>query len=179
MSDIGQIMAECDCQHSACWDRKYCMATKVDSLTAERDECWKSFVHWRKEADALTDQLEAARTDAKKAEAYAEELERDLKTCRMAQVVMDNTVAYLERERDEANEVIDKQGALLADAYGAYLDWDEVLKDRADHECKAKLAKAAEALTFFLSEHDAPNDIQDAADKARTTLAELKGEDRG
>lgn len=35
MSDIGQIMAECDCQHSACWDRKYCMAAKVDSLTAK------------------------------------------------------------------------------------------------------------------------------------------------
>lgn len=49
----------------------------------------------------LTEQLEAARADAKEAEAYAEGLERDLKTCRMAQTVMDNTVAELERERDE------------------------------------------------------------------------------
>jgi hypothetical protein len=75
--------------------------------------------------EALTEQLEAARADAKEAEAYAKNLRE---------------------ERDEANEVIYKQGALLADAYGAYLDWDEVLKDRADHECKAKLAKAVELL---------------------------------
>ena len=51
--------------------------------------------------EALTEQLEAARTDAKEAEAYAEELERDLNTCRMAQAVMDNTVAELEKERDK------------------------------------------------------------------------------
>ena len=56
----------------------------VTGLTAERDEHWKSFVHWRKEADALTEllattneQLEAARADAKEAEAYAEELEKE------------------------------------------------------------------------------------------------------
>ena len=41
MTDIGQIMAECDCQHSACWDRKYCMAAKVDSLTAKLATCEK------------------------------------------------------------------------------------------------------------------------------------------
>jgi len=98
MSDIGQIMAECDCQHSACWDRKYCMAAKVDSLTVERDEHWASFVHWRKEADALTEQLEAARADAKEAEAYAEELEKQLNICRMAQVVMENGIAEVEGE---------------------------------------------------------------------------------
>ena len=43
-------------------------------------------------------------------------------------------------------------------------------------ELETKLAKAVEALTFFLSEYDAPDDVGDAADKARTTLAELKGE---
>jgi hypothetical protein len=52
-------------------------ADRIEALTAERDEHWKSFVHWRKEADALTEQLEAARADAKEAEAYAEELEKE------------------------------------------------------------------------------------------------------
>jgi chromosome segregation ATPase len=50
---------------------------RIEALTIERDEHWKSFVHWRKEADALTEQLEAARADAKEAEAYAEELEKE------------------------------------------------------------------------------------------------------
>jgi len=53
------------------------LADRIEALTAERDEHWKSFVHWRKEADALTEQLEAARADAKEAEAYAEELAGD------------------------------------------------------------------------------------------------------
>ena len=82
-------------KESACdWCRQ--SADRIEALTAERDDHWKSVVHWRKEADVLTEQLEAARADAKEAEAYAEELERDLKTCRMAQGVMDNTVAELE-----------------------------------------------------------------------------------
>lgn len=97
MSDIGQIMAECDCQHSACWDRKYCMAAKVDSLTVERDEHWASFVHWRKEADALTEQLEAARADAKEAEAYADELEGDLtELCRQLLAAEDKLAKAVE-----------------------------------------------------------------------------------
>jgi chromosome segregation ATPase len=127
---------------------------------------------------ALTEQLEAARADAKEAEAYAEELERDLKTCRMAQAVMDNTVAELVKERDEANEVIAKQGALLADAYGAYLDWDEVLKDRADHECKAKLVKAVEGLRVLLATAYADDHAgwQDALREARAIIAEIEGE---
>ena len=127
---------------------------------------------------ALTEQLEAAQADAKEAEAYAEELERDLKTCRMAQAVMDNTVAELVKERDEANEVIAKQGALLADAYGAYLDWDEVLKDRADHECKAKLVKAVEGLRVLLATAYADDHAgwQDALREARAIIAEIEGE---
>jgi deoxyribodipyrimidine photolyase len=32
------------------------LAEANEKLTAERDEHWKSFVHWRKEADALTEQ---------------------------------------------------------------------------------------------------------------------------
>lgn len=50
---------------------------QLEALTAERDDHWKSFVHWRKEADDRAEQLEAARADAKEAEAYAEELAGD------------------------------------------------------------------------------------------------------
>ena len=77
----------------------------------------------------LTEQLAAARQDAKEAEAYAEELEKELNTCRMAQAVMDNTVADLE----------------------------------------AKLARAVEALEFVDGDFE-------VVLKARTTLAEIKGE---
>lgn len=75
--------------------------------------------------EALTEQRDEACRDAVEAEAYAMELERDLNICRMAQVVMDNTVADLERERDEWKA-----------------SWQEVLT--AGYEIKAKLAKAVE-----------------------------------
>jgi hypothetical protein len=101
---------------------------------------------------------------------------------------IESLTEQLEAARAEANEVIDKQGALLADAYGAYLDWDEVLKDRADHECKAKLAecearlgKAVDALTFYADFHENPNDgpwgvsSQDFGKHARALLAEIEG----
>ena len=41
---MGQIMAECDCQHAGCEDRGYCMADRIATIT---------------------EQLEAARRDAK------------------------------------------------------------------------------------------------------------------
>jgi predicted DsbA family dithiol-disulfide isomerase len=63
-------------KESACdWCRQ--SADRIEALTAERDDHWKSFVHWRKEADDRAEQLEAARADAKEAEAYAEELEKE------------------------------------------------------------------------------------------------------
>jgi hypothetical protein len=43
------------------------------------------------------------------------------------------------------------QSNLLADAYGAILDWDEVLKQRADHEAMQKI-EAAEAENARLRE---------------------------
>jgi chromosome segregation ATPase len=104
--------------------------------------------------EALNEQLEAARADAKEAEAYAEGLERDLKTCCMAQVVMDNTVAELERERDEWKA-----------------SWQEVLT--AGYEIKAKLAKAVEALRYYAVEA-MPWEADDSL-TARETLAEIEG----
>ena len=93
-------------------------ADRIEALTIERDEHWKSFVHWRKEADALTEQLEAARADAKEAEAYAEELERDLKTCHMAQAVMDNTVTGLEAKLAKAVEALERAKASIENGGG-------------------------------------------------------------
>jgi hypothetical protein len=55
---------------------------------------------------ALTEQLSAARKDAEEAEAYAEEVEKELNTCRMAQAVMDNTVADLEAKLAKAVEAL-------------------------------------------------------------------------
>ena len=76
---------------------------------------------------ALTEQLTAARDDAKEAEAYAEELEKEQNTCRMAQAVMDNTVADLEAKLAKAVEAL---GAIVVDdTWG--LDHDVYMMCRA------------------------------------------------
>jgi chromosome segregation ATPase len=93
-------------REGATWDDDVAAADRIEALTAERDDHWKSFVHWRKEADDRAEQLEAARADAKEAEAYAEELEKELRTTRMAQAVMDNTVADLEAKLAKAVEAL-------------------------------------------------------------------------
>jgi hypothetical protein len=65
------------CEEAA--DRIEQLVAINEALTVERDEHWKSFVHWRKEADGLTEQLEqlvaineAARADATLAEIEGE-----------------------------------------------------------------------------------------------------------
>ena len=76
---------------------------------------------------ALTEQLAAARDDADEAEAYAEEVEEELNTCRMAQAVMDNTVADLEGKLAKAVEAL---GAIVVDdTWG--LDHDVYMMCRA------------------------------------------------
>jgi chromosome segregation ATPase len=113
--------------------------------------------------EALTEQLEAARADAKEAEAYAEGLERDLKNCRMAQAVMDNTVAELKRERDTLRLVIEAN----------------IEKHRSRAEAaEAKLAKAVEALREIEADCDADYPPSHGAIKhaIRAVLAELEGE---
>lgn len=35
---MGQIMAECDCQHQACEMRGYCMAARIEQLAATNKE---------------------------------------------------------------------------------------------------------------------------------------------
>jgi chromosome segregation ATPase len=110
-------------------------------------------VHWRKEADALTEQLEAARADAKEAEAYAEELERDLKTCHMAQAVMDNTVTGLEAKLAKAVEALD---GLL-----------EAITATTQHGDRSLTITGPTANLKWLLETE---------EEARATLAEIEGE---
>jgi DNA repair exonuclease SbcCD ATPase subunit len=162
------------------------LAEVNEKLTAERDEHWKSFVHWRKEADVLTEQLEllattneqlvaineAARADAKEAEAYAEELKRDLKTCRMAQVVMDNTVAELEKQCEGLMQagMNNGQALILAEAKLA-----ECLERKALLE--ARLGKAVElAKEAIETMASGPFFPDEEEQRLLSKLAEIEGE---
>lgn len=106
-------------------------ADRIEALTKERDQ-WIS--HAKNAIWADSEEL-------KEAEAYAEELERELNTCRMAQAVMDNTVADLEGKLAKAAEalqnVIGEYDLFRKDEYErglAPLD-DEI------HEARATLAE--------------------------------------
>jgi chromosome segregation ATPase len=129
--------------------------------------------------EELTEQLEAARADAKEAEAYAEELERDLKTCRMAQAVMEKLAAELEKENTRLSGLMSERGQMLR-------RYDQMVVDGAKREeaWKAKLAKAVEALDRISKGDYRVNNVPDyvkdpqptAKEIARTALAEIKGE---
>jgi chromosome segregation ATPase len=123
LAELGDIV-RCHCDEA-------CISRGLHDPSCNCDSS-EALATVKKHIRKLTEQLEqlvaineAARADAKEAEAYAEGLERDLKTCCMAQTVMDNTVAELERERDEWKA-----------------SWQEVLT--AGYEIKAKLATCEE-----------------------------------
>jgi len=139
-------------------------ADRIEALTKERDrfEAALGRACLVGGTTYLIEQRDAANARAKEAEAYAEELERDLKTCRMAQAVMDNTVAELERERDEARKYRD-----------AYAECDRI-GTQAVRDLEAKLAKAVEAAEQLAS--DAVPCVCNYCLEARATLAEIKGE---
>ena len=87
-------------------------ADRIEELSKERDQHWDSFVHWRKEADDRSEQLAAARQDAKAAE---DELElQEQEAC-----MMENNYIKLEKDRDALE-------AKLAKAVGAL----EIIRDR-------------------------------------------------
>jgi hypothetical protein len=48
---IGQIMAECDCQHVACTMRGYCMAQRIEELKAENETLRKGLEIYQRERD--------------------------------------------------------------------------------------------------------------------------------
>jgi len=80
---------------------------KIEALTKERDQHWDSFVHWRKEADDLSEQLSAARQDAKEAEAYAEEVEAKGLANRVAIMRLEAKLAENEVRLRKAVEALD------------------------------------------------------------------------
>lgn len=115
--------------------------------------------------EALTEQLDAARQDAKEAEAYAEELEAKLATCEKYRD------AYAEMERVGTQAVRDLEAKLA--------------------ECEARLGKAVEATVMDVATRiggmirggdeteyeEGYNDAIATAERyIRATLAELKGE---
>ena len=122
-------------------------ADRIEELIAERDQHWDSFVHWRKEADDRSEQLAAARRDVEIAEEELElqeeeacmmensyfELEKELNTCRMAQAVMDNTVADLEAKLAKAVEALPRWILAMG-------DWDRG-GEQAIEEMTATLAE--------------------------------------
>jgi septal ring factor EnvC (AmiA/AmiB activator) len=70
--------------------------------------------------EALTEQLEAARADAKEAEAYAEGLEKEIE-------LNEQEACMLEDDFIKADKEIDALKAKLA----AAVDWFETIRDRA------------------------------------------------
>jgi hypothetical protein len=135
----------------------------------------------KEQLEALTEQRDEACRDAVEAEAYAMELERDLKTCCMAQVVMDNTVAEAVKMLDEqdrkynrmTNDMIERHSAKLAEC----LERNALLE--------ARLGKAVEALREWddLIKHqysgsrEAMSDMTYAAQHTAALLADIEGEE--
>jgi len=166
----------------------YAVRLAVDHDNCARQDA-KLAADWDEAADRIeeltellattNEQLEAARADAKEAEAYAEELEKELNICRMAQVVMDNGIAELEKERDEWKSLAE---AAIKDDASKNIYYAELKAKLA--ECEARLGKAVEALDRIgkgdYRINNVPDYVKDpqptAKDIARTTLAELKGE---
>jgi hypothetical protein len=92
-------------------------------------------------------------------------LTEQLNTCRMAQTVMDNTVAELERERDDAVikraawELAAKSAdAKLAKALEALREWDDLIKHQ------------------YSGSREAMSDMTYAAQHTAALLAEIEGE---
>ena len=179
MSDEELVKALRDFADDGYADLSVAAADRIEALTSEVGELQEVFdFQWRANMLAvemwrtanpgndlvlpdsakltvwMLEQLEAARADAKEAEAYAEGLERDLKTCCMAQVVMDNTVAELEAKLSTCEEI----GRAFEEDAGQLRD---------------KLAKAVEALRGVMQHM--PDYADTVWQDARATLAEIEG----
>ena len=159
LQQVFDIQWECDMRAIGMWQE----AHPGNDLV--RPDGAKLTVWLMEQNEALTEQLEAARADAKEAEAYAEELERDLKTCCMAQTVMDNTVAELEAKLATCEKYRD-----------AYAECDRI-GTQAVRDLEARLAKVVEALEDLVRDCEADYPPSHGAIKyfALATLAEIKG----
>jgi hypothetical protein len=127
---------------------------------------------------------------------------KELKTCRMAQAVMDNTVAEAEKKRDDARKYRDAYAECDRIGTQAVRDLEarlDATKDKAEaaildlmaerDRAEARLAKAVEALRVLIDhthncEKELTEDLHRAdfcgeslpLTNARTTLAEIGGE---
>jgi hypothetical protein len=70
---MGQIMAECDCQHKACEVRGHCLADYIKELEAQL--VGMSVSHWQVEPMQQNSPLHDALTRAESAEAKLEQIE--------------------------------------------------------------------------------------------------------
>jgi chromosome segregation ATPase len=146
--------------------------------------------------EALTEQLEAARADAKEAEAYAEELEKELnlmKTAGIVEVAIRNpSVMEYMKHWEGRVETAEAKLATCEKYRDAYAECDKI-GTQAVRDLEDKLAKAVEALRKL---HHAvcgetgfaacvrldsglayPWPALDEADEmTRATLAEIEGE---
>ncbi len=108
-------------------------ADRIEELSKERDQHWDSFVHWRKEADDRSEQLAAARQDAKAAE---DELElQEQEAC-----MMENNYIKLEKDRDALDAKLTKVVEALPRWILAMGDWDQG-GEQAIEEMTATLAE--------------------------------------
>ena len=113
--------------------------------------------------EAITEQLAAARDDAKEAEAYAEEVEkeRDDYALKLMQAINTYTEMHLDIER------LSDKLATCEKYRDAYAECDRI-GTQAVRDLEAKLAKAVDALQWCAMYGD--------GDVALATLAEIKGE---
>ncbi len=102
----GELIARL--REGATWDDDIAAADRIEALIGERDQHWDSFVHWRKEADALTEQLAAAEVVLKEAvEAKLDAIStldawfdrRELGHAAVDQAVVDAASGYLRTSR--------------------------------------------------------------------------------
>ena len=120
--------------------------------------------------EALTEQLAAARQDAKEAEAYAEEVEkeRDDYALKLMRAINTYTEMHLDIER------LSDKLATCEKYRDAYAECDRI-GTQTVRDLEAKLAKAVEALGLIVVDNTWGLEHKTYM-KCRATLAEIKGE---
>jgi predicted RNase H-like nuclease (RuvC/YqgF family) len=112
----GCMYLEAECPNC----NKVTDADRIEALIVEKKYLLERVMEQDDLIEALTEQLEAARADAKEAEAYAEELGKEIE-------LNEQEACMLENDFIKADKEIDDLKAKLA----AAVDWFETIRDRA------------------------------------------------
>jgi chromosome segregation ATPase len=161
-------------------------ADRIEALTAKVKLMDDLDVINGEKIEALTEQLEAARADAKEAEAYAEELEKELnlmKTAGIVEVAIRNpSVMEYMKHWEGRVETAEAKLATCEKYRDAYAECDKI-GTQAVRDLEDKLAKAVEGLRDAVDawdNHDKTGDMMQGywVTDARATLAEIEGEKR-